>query len=148
MWSFLTLAPLPYAHRASATCRLENGDLDLVEVPVSSHPAARFSTKASFDPRDPRPDSDFAPAVYREIVDAAAHEMALIAPPVATLVILIKLHLYLQYLTDLFWIGTINGCSKTVSHKLIINLTYILFKRNHAVSSGFFSKGVKSSECT
>ena len=82
------LGALPYAHRASATCRLESGALDLVEVPVSSHPAERFSTRASFDPRDPRPDSDFAPDAYREIVDAAVHEMALIAPPVATFVIL------------------------------------------------------------
>ncbi len=82
------LGALPYAHRASATCRLESGDLDLVEVPISSHPAERFSLRDRFDPRDPRPDSNFAPDAYLEIADAALHEMALIDPPVATFVIL------------------------------------------------------------
>ncbi len=77
-----------YAHRASAANRLESGNLDLVEVPVSSHPAERFSMLHQFDPRDPRPDSNFARGAYPEIVDAALHEMALIDPPVATFVIL------------------------------------------------------------
>jgi hypothetical protein len=82
------LGALPYAHRASATCRLESGDLDLVEVPVTSHPAERFSLTCSFDPKDPRPDSNYAPEVYSGIVDAALHEMALLQPKVATFVIL------------------------------------------------------------
>lgn len=82
------LGALPYAHRASATCRLESGDLDLVEVPVSSHPGERFSLEPRFDPKDPRPDSAYAPEVYAGIVDACLHEMALLSPKVATFVVL------------------------------------------------------------
>ncbi len=79
---------LPYAHWASATCRLESGDLDVVEVPVTSHPGERFMLMDSFDPKDPRPDKNYAPDVYAAIVDAALHEMALLAPKIATFVIL------------------------------------------------------------
>lgn len=82
------LGALPYAHQASASCRLESGDLDVVEVPVTSHPGERFTLTDSFDPRDPRPDSNYPPEVYAEIVDAALHEMALLSPKVATFVIL------------------------------------------------------------
>lgn len=82
------LGALPYAHRANTACRLESGNLDLVEVPITSHPGERFFARDCFDPKDPRPDSNYPPEVYLEIVDAALLEMALIDPPVATFVIL------------------------------------------------------------
>ena len=84
----LWLGAVPYAHRASATNRLEPGDLDLVEVPVSSHPGERFSLKASFDPTDPRPDHNHPFPVYAQLVDAALWEVELIDPEVKTFVIL------------------------------------------------------------
>lgn len=79
---------VPYAHRACRDCRLMPGDLDLVEVPLTSHPMERFATKPSFDPRELRPDSRHDAAVYREIVDLALWEMELLTPPVCSIVIL------------------------------------------------------------
>ncbi|MHB0877251.1 MAG: polysaccharide deacetylase family protein [Anaerolineae bacterium] len=79
---------LPYPHRTHAAGRLLAGDLDLVEVPVTSHPGERFSSKPSFDPRELRPDSQHDPAVYREIVDLALWEMEMLAPPLHSIVIL------------------------------------------------------------
>jgi peptidoglycan/xylan/chitin deacetylase (PgdA/CDA1 family) len=77
-----------YAHRASAISRLTDGDLDLVEVPVSSHPGERFSLRSSFDPTDPRPDSNHPFAVYRQLIDAVLWEMEMLEPPVKTFTIL------------------------------------------------------------
>lgn len=77
-----------YAHRASAASRLAVGDLDLVEVPVTSHPMERFSLRSSFDPTDPRPDSNHPFAVYRGLIDAALWEMEMLEVPVKTFTVL------------------------------------------------------------
>jgi len=78
----------PYAHRPSASNRLLPGNLDIVEVPVASHPAERFSPEPSWDPTDPRPDRGLDIAVYKELVDACLREMEMIGPKVKTFVIL------------------------------------------------------------
>jgi len=89
---------VPYAHRASATCRLEAGDLDIVEVPVSSYPAERFAVKDHFDAKDPRPDNNYAPEVYRAIVHGCLWEMEILDPMVKTFVVLT--HNTLDYTSD------------------------------------------------
>ena len=82
------LGATPYAHRASARCRLEPGELDLVEVPVSSHPAERFSLRESFDPMDARPDHAHPFPAYAGLVDAVLWELELLQPPVKSFVVL------------------------------------------------------------
>jgi peptidoglycan/xylan/chitin deacetylase (PgdA/CDA1 family) len=79
---------LPYPHRTNATNRLIPGDLDLVEVPVTSHPGERFSGERGFDPRELRPDSQHDPAVYREIVDLSLWEQEMLGAPLRNLVVL------------------------------------------------------------
>ena len=89
---------LPYAHRPSAISRLQAGDLDVVEVPMTSHPGERFAMQPRFDPKDARPDSGFKPEVYHDIVDAVLWEMEMIGPGVKTFVILT--HNTLDYTSD------------------------------------------------
>lgn len=94
----LWYSALPYAHQPSRSSRLQAGDLDIVEVPLSSHPGERFAMQPRFDPRDARPDSDFKPEVYHDIIDAVLWEMEMIDPKVKTFVILT--HNTLDYTSD------------------------------------------------
>lgn len=76
-----------YPHHTSRKCRLICGDLDLYEVPVTTHPY-RWLDDQHTNTHDLRPDRELPQDVYRDLLDACLDEMLKADPPLKTLVAL------------------------------------------------------------
>lgn len=74
-----------YPHHASRTCRLVCGDLDLYEVPVTTHPYQWMDPEHSAA-YDLRPDRGMPLDVYRGIIEARMEHMLRSNPPIKAIV--------------------------------------------------------------
>ena len=75
----------PYAHHASRRSRLVCGDLDLYEVPVTTHPYEWMDAERTAA-YDLRPDRGAPIDVYRGIIDGRLEHMLRSDPPVKAIV--------------------------------------------------------------
>lgn len=75
----------PYPHHASRKSRLVCGDLDLYEVPVTTHPYEWMDADRTAA-YDLRPDRALPIEVYKDIIDARVEHMMRSDPPVKAIV--------------------------------------------------------------